>query len=60
LKEFALAGGKIVPSNDGLAVSKQAVNEVAAYETGGTGDKNISHDLVRESVTGVIPVRQLF
>ena len=43
LKEFALAGGKIVPADDGFAVGKQAVNEVAAYETHYAGGENFLH-----------------
>jgi hypothetical protein len=42
-----LAGGKIVPADDVFTAGKQAVNEIAADETGGTGDKNFFHDWAR-------------
>ena len=49
-KEFILAGGKIVPADDVFAAGQQAVNKVAANETGSTGDKNLFHDRARSLV----------
>ena len=44
IEKFSLAGRKIIPADDGFAVGEQAVNEVAANETGRAGDENLLHD----------------
>ena len=59
LQKFMLAGGKIVPADDVFAAGKQAVNEIAADETGGAGDKNFFHDWAR-SLERTRPARQHF
>jgi hypothetical protein len=42
-----MAGGKVVPTDDGFAVSKQAINEIAADESGSAGDEDFFHDRTR-------------
>jgi hypothetical protein len=49
-QKFILAGGKIIPADDVFAASQQAVNEIAANKTGGTGDKNLFHVWARSLV----------
>ncbi len=39
-----LAGGEIVPANDGFSIGEQAVNQTAADKTRRTGDKNFFHN----------------
>ncbi len=43
VEKFSLAGGKIVPADDGFALRQQAVHEVAADKSSGAGDKNDVH-----------------
>ena len=50
LKEFALAGGKIIPTDDAFAIGEKPVNEIAADKSSRTGDKNLFHDRVRSLV----------
>ena len=49
-EKFLLAGGKIIPADDGLAAGEQTVHEIAADETGGAGDKNLFHSGTRSLV----------
>ena len=44
IQKFTLAGGKIIPADDGLAVCQQAINQVAADKPRRASDENLLHD----------------
>ena len=58
-QKFILARGKIVPADNRFTAGQQAVNKIAANETGGTGDKNLFHVWAR-SLVRMRPARQPF
>jgi hypothetical protein len=43
-QKFPLAGGKIIPADDGFTIGEQPVGERAADETGDPSDENLLHD----------------